>query len=158
MSGYLQKKTNYPYFKCFLTDGIKLNSNFGIASTNGVNFSTIDIISNNSDYNTGTFTYTVPISGLYRFNITLSCYNTSNTSDDSINIGFNINNGTRYYGRFDNPEHYAGNGTQYLINYTTIVLLTKNDTVKVFCYDNTTDQIYYGNSFFEGYLITSFSA
>lgn len=159
MSGYLQKKTNYPYFKSFLTSGTYTPADgVGVSTTNGISFTRIDIISNTNDYNTTTCAYTVPISGLYRFNVTMSCNNTNGPTDDSMHVGFNINNGTRYYGRVDNPEYFAESGKQYLINYTIIILLNKNDTVKVFFFNNVRTQEYYDTSFFEGYLITSFSA
>jgi hypothetical protein len=103
-----------------------------------------------SHYNTSTYTFTCPVTGLYQFNHWCYVYNTTQT-----NTRLFINGVSKY--RFSsvqtdttNNPHGAGCGISLLLN--------ANDTVKLYVWANENSNVYPGadperSSFFSGYLI-----
>jgi hypothetical protein len=106
-----------------------------------------------SHYNTSTYTFTCPVTGLYQFNHWIYVYTVS-----EVNTKLYINDGSIRY-RFasvqtdtTNNPHGAGGGVA--------ISLTANDTVKLYVFSNESGNVYNGlsssnerASFFSGYLI-----
>jgi len=105
-----------------------------------------------SHYNTSTYTFTCPVTGLYQFDHWCYVYNATQT-----NTRLFINGVSKY--RFSsvqvdttNNPHGAGCGISLLLN--------ANDTVKLYVWANENSNVYAGDasvneraSFFSGYLI-----
>ena len=167
-SGYLQKKINYPYFKAFANAAQQLD-NVGSGSANGFPFPNVDISGGIGGYSTTTHRYTVPVKGLYHFNIVLNIINNNAVAtNETYNLGFNINNGEKTYVRKDSPEAWSTDEIEHVFDYSTILLLNANDTINVMITGNSSRQDIKAintslpgmqlSSYFEGYLISQFSS
>ncbi len=155
---YNRKSTIFPCFRYYLdTTSNSLNAGYGTA--NGVKFDGHDYIGAGS-FSTTTYAYTVPVTGLYYFKVYLNYTNDGGATDDSIDFGFNINSGERYISLIIDPAIKVNSSSYFSYNYSTTTVMQKGDTIKVFGYGVTDDQVYQlsiGYTFFEGHLISEFS-
>ena len=126
----------------------------GVQSISGGNFELAELnqVDHNigSNYNTSTYKFTCPISGVYHFSVNLYIY-----SADQAEARIYVNDTATY--RFasvklaeDRNPHGAGG--------SVTVQLNANDTVSVYGYANSNSSIYHGGSgmiasFFSGFLV-----
>lgn len=132
MSGYKQIQSNMPYCMASLTTGgVNIGGAQGIGSAAGFPYNTFTNVGPGS-FNISTDTYTVGKTGLYNLILGINIENNSAPGNNAGRLGFNINNGSKYYGCIDNLEYWSRIGVEQQLTFSIIAPLNVNDTVKVF--------------------------
>jgi hypothetical protein len=134
-------KPNQPAFLATITS----ESRTGQDSLSDSKYAT-EIFDNNADYNTGTYTFTAPITGRYQFNVTMGVSGISTGNDMYMRL--QTSNRDMDY-RFK-----AGNDVDMLV-ISMLADMDASDTAKVRYknYDDGTVEFYAGRSQFSGYLV-----
>ena len=125
-----------------------------------VNVQYVTVIKNvgGGTYNTGTYTYTAPVSGLYY--ISASVFYTgfpNNITDFRVNIVTSNRTYEMRYAKFINAEHSSNySGT---FRNSTLADLDANDTVKIQTYQNggsAAADLTAAHSYFSGFLVSNY--
>ena len=173
-TSYICKKENYPFFRAYLLTSetirvgrVSSGGTHGDGTDPGFKFDTIDISGSGTYDNVTNYSYTVPMTGLYYFNMNLNIL--GETGDNTaqsiiIFVGFNINNNKRIYRHYTDPENWVTENKSYNIRYSITVPMNMGDTIKVYANSPTADtdafQEYQGGgpgfTFFEGYLVSGY--
>ena len=134
-------------------------TNFSNGSWAVIPFNTA-IWNNGSCYNTSTYAFTAPVSGVYYFASSLYFYkNTSTNADSYVHPGFWVNGSSTLRGASSGHEHRIRGRTYYSSSYShdtqinNIYRLTAGDYVQLYVYGGGALQWYTTESFFSGALI-----
>jgi hypothetical protein len=135
MSGYKQPQNSMPYCMArFVSNGTNnIGGAYGIGTAAGFPYTNNAVINGpGGSFNNSTETYTVGKTGLYNLILGINIVNNSSPGNNAGRLGFNINNGSKYYGCIDNLEYWSRNGVEQQLTFSIIAPLNDGDTVKVF--------------------------
>ena len=140
-------KPNNPAFLVQLSSE---QTNVAINSAQTVLFAS-EVFDHGSNFNTGTYIFTAPVTGTYQLNVSLYMTAIDSASDY---YQLNIDTSNRDYPYTIDPGQFAGDLTYYTITISVLADMDVNDTAFVSLrYDNGTAQTDISTgSYFSGYL------
>ena len=133
-------------------------TNLANTTTTDVEYVTVIKNEGGGTYNTGTYTYTAPASGLYH--ISASLYYTgypNNDTDFRIDIVTSNRTYRQHYPKYINAEH----STNYTGSFrnSTLADMEANDTCKIQVYQNggsSAGDLQVNYSYFSGFLVSNY--
>jgi hypothetical protein len=107
---------------------------------------------------TGAGIITIPVNGIYQFNVALTIINNGASSDDSMLFGFRITDGANVsnYSIGDDWGLWTNSTDEISASFVVSLNCTANSTIQLYGY-NLTDYVNFTNGCFSGYLVAAFT-
>jgi len=107
---------------------------------------------------TGAGIITIPVNGIYQFNVALTIINNSTSSDDSMLFGFRITDGANVsnYSIGDDWGLWTNSTDEISASFVVSLNCKANSTIQLYGY-NLTDYVNFTNGCFSGYLVAAFT-
>ena len=101
---------------------------------------------------------TIPVNGIYQFNVALTIINNGASSDDSMLFGFRITDGANVsnYSIGDDWGLWTNSTDEISASFVVSLNCTENSTIQLYGY-NLTDYVNFTNGCFSGYLVAAFT-
>lgn len=139
-----------PVFSAKLSEA---QNNIAIASGVTILFAT-EVYDQGNDFDTGTYTFTAPVTGKYHFDVSLRLQNVDTAP---VYYYVKIVTSNRNYGNVISPDQFAADLTYWTLNLSADADMDANDTAKVSVYQSAgTQQTDIGSgeeTFFTGRLV-----
>ena len=106
-------------------------NNIAVGSNVTILFDT-EIFDQNADFNTGTYTFTAPVTGRYQFNVNLQLEDVDSANTEYIDVQIITSNRT-YRNLFDPQQQLNADVYYFNLNFSVLADMTANDTAYVVC-------------------------